>query len=228
MYNDIYDNFFRMIKRDIIAITSPGNSRPKDIRLFLYFISMILSLVLMLTEFPVIGLALFCVFAYRLFMRLRRVNGYNIESRQKFYMDNHISKIIDILQHSEWNLYNIDGLNMIIDICSARITEMEQKIATYTNVLILSSVLCGFKMITDKADSASIGFVVAVVIMITIFSCILGWILIFLTNLSSPLTLTEYQKFREDIKYIMYHMQKEQAEKTRRQKFEKLITSDLT
>ena len=226
MYNAMYDNFFRTIKRDIIGITSPGNSNPKDFRLLVYFTSIMLSSFLLLIGFPMIGMALSCVFAYLLSEHLRKVDGSNIEFRQKFYMDNHISKLIDILQRPEWNLYNIDGLNMIIDICSARITEMEQKIARYISRLILSSVACGFKMIIDKADSASIGFITAVVIMITIFSCILGWILILLTNISSPLTIREYKRVREDIKYIMHYIQKEQADKNRRQEFEKLLMSD--
>ena len=130
------------------------------------------------------------------------------------------------MQYPTWDLYNIDGLNLILDICTDRIKEMEQKITTYNNMIILSSIAPGIHMFIDKIDTIPIEFLAMVIIILTSFLCIAGMMLIYLTNTSSPLTLREYKKLREDIIYIMHHMQKEQSEKKRRQVFEKKLMSD--
>ena len=135
---------------------------------------------------------------------------------------------MDILQDPTWDLYNIDGLNLITNVCTDRINEMEQKVTTYNNMIFLSSIAPGILMFIDKIDTVPIEFLTVVTIIITSFLCIAGMMLIYMTNISSPLTLREYKKLREDIIYIMYHMQKEQTDKNRRQEFEKILMSALS
>ena len=225
MYNSMYDNFFRQIKKSVY-ITHPINlmyfcpALPYIIYIILYF--------LLSAKFPLTYIALSFIFIYLSIRYLRRMAGDNNEHRQEDYMNNKISHIMDILQDPTWDLYNIGGLNLITNVCTDRINEMEQKVTTYNNMIFLSSIAPGILMFIDKIDTVPIEFLTVVTIIITSFLCIAGMMLIYMTNISSPLTLREYKKLREDIIYIMYHMQKEQTDKNRRQEFEKILMSALS
>ena len=225
MYNSMYDNFFRQIKKSVY-ITHPINlmyfcpALPYIIYIILYF--------LLSAKFPLTYIALSFIFIYLSIRYLGRMGEDNNDHRQEEYMNNKISHIVDILQDPTWDLYNIDGLNLITNVCTDRINEMEQKVTTYNNMIFLSSIAPGILMFIDKIDTVPIEFLTVVTIIITSFLCIAGMMLIYMTNISSPLTLREYKKLREDIIYIMYHMQKEQTDKNRRQEFEKILMSALS